>query len=270
MAHLFQVGVGSGGMVVLDLLMRDPRIDRVTLVDPDRYEEHNAVRHLFPPTAAGRLKVDLAAEWISQFRPDITVDLIPAALESAEHRDQIERAVAASDFGICAVDVESAKFAFDALMRQYSKPWTLGEVLSGGIGGWVHLFRPQEACYGCVASHLQREVRTDRSPAPDYSDPQAALPTARIPASKASIGVIASLHAQLTLSLLEGIDPGFSSILLPLARVENVFPEAFKPFRFCITRLPECLICGSAVSTAPAGEDLDVALDSALARLGHE
>ena len=48
MAHLFQVGAGSGGMPVLDMLCRDPRITRVTLIEPDVYKPHNVERHLFP------------------------------------------------------------------------------------------------------------------------------------------------------------------------------------------------------------------------------
>ena len=35
MAHLVQVGAGSGGMPVLDLVCRDPRITRLTLIEPD-------------------------------------------------------------------------------------------------------------------------------------------------------------------------------------------------------------------------------------------
>ena len=175
-----------------------------------------------------------------------------------------------ADFGVCAVDVEPAKFHFDALMRKFAKPWTLGEVLSGGIGGWVHAFTPGEACYGCVASHLQRTIQTERPPAPDYSNPQAAVEEARIPASKASISTIASIHASVTLALLEATDPGFTSMLMPLRKVNGIFSEAYKPFRFRISRLAECLICGMTGHDLPAGEDLDVALDQALARLGHE
>jgi len=145
---------------------------------------------------------------------------------------------------------------------------TLGEVLSGGIGGWVHAFRPGEACYGCVASHLQRNVTTDNTPPPDYADPNAPVQETSIPATKASISVIASLHASLTLSVLAGSVPDFTSLLLPLAKVDGLFAEALRPFRFRITRSPECLICG--VREGPAGEELDVALDQALARLGHE
>ena len=84
-------------------------------------------------------------------------------------------------------------------MRRHGKPWTLGEVLSGGIGGFVHWFVPGGPCYGCVASHLQRSVTVDKAPTPDYSSSGRAGAETTIPASKASIHAIASLHALVTL-----------------------------------------------------------------------
>jgi hypothetical protein len=72
----------------------------------------------------------------------------------------------------------------------------------------------------------------------------------------------------MTLGMLAGSVPEYTSLLLPLAKVDGVFAEALRPFRFRIPRSPECLICAN--HAVPAGEDLDVALDQALARLGHE
>ena len=60
MAHLLQVGAGSGGMPVLDLVCRDARITQVTLIEPDLYKPHNVERHLFPHTAVGEPKAELA------------------------------------------------------------------------------------------------------------------------------------------------------------------------------------------------------------------
>ena len=68
-----------------------------------------------------------------------------------------------------------------------------------------------------------------------------------------------------------GYDPGFTSLLLTLKRVTGVFEEPFRPFRFRIPRAAECLICraeAEPATPAVAAEDLDVALDQALARLG--
>jgi molybdopterin/thiamine biosynthesis adenylyltransferase len=274
-AHLFQVGVGSGGMPVLDMLCRDERIARVTIVEPDVFKPHNVVRHIFPPSAVGKLKADLAQEWLHERRPELQVDVLRADLLDPAYAAAIDAAVQQADIGICAADNESAKYHFDGLMRRWRRPWTLGEVLSGGIGGFVHWFVPDGPCYGCVASHLKRSIAVDKPKTPDYSQPEGALPETVLPASKASIEVIASLHALITLQLLasrapsaEPFDPSFTSMLLPLQRVPDVFAEPFRPFRFRIARSPDCLICWPAAESV-ATEDLDAAVDQALRRLGH-
>ena len=267
--RIFQVGAGSGGIAVLDLVARDPRIHRVTLVEPDVYAPHNVHRHLFPPAAVGRRKAELAAEWLHALRPELEVETLIADITAPAQQAALARGAAECDVGICAADNEAAKFAFDALMRTAGKPWTLGEVLSGGIGGWVHCFTPGGACYGCVASHLQREViEQPATPPPDYRDPHAAQPQAAIPASKASIVAIAALHALITLEMIEGPLPrGFTSLLFSLQAVPGVFETAFRPHRLNIPRSPTCLACGPA-APMPTGDALDAAVDDALARLG--
>jgi molybdopterin/thiamine biosynthesis adenylyltransferase len=274
-AHLVQVGAGSGGMPVLDMVCRDARIHRVTVIEPDVYKPHNVVRHLFGPEEVGQPKGLLAERWLKERRPDLEVVPLLHDLCDPQVQPIIEQAVASADLGICAADNEPAKFHFDALMRRHGKPWTLGEVLSGGIAGFVHCFLPGEACYGCVASFLQRSVQVDNSPPPDYSQPGGAVPEVTIPASRASIGVIASLHALITLNLLgeepdarpaAWVSPGFTSLLLTLKKVPEMFEEAFRPYRFHVPRAADCLICQAGSATV-SGEDLDVALAQALARL---
>lgn len=290
MAHLIQVGAGSGGMPVLDMLCRDSRITRITLIEPDVYKPHNVERHLFPASMVNRRKAELARDWLGERRPDLQVDLLICDLLDPEQQSAIEQAAAEADLGICAADNEATKFHFDGLMRRVGKPWTLGEVLSGGIGGFVHWFVPGGPCYGCVASHLQRSVTVDKPKAPDYSQPGGPVEETTIPASMASIHTIASLHALLTLDLLdtwlteasqsEVRSPksemenrlGFTSLLVTLKKVPEVFDEAYRPFRFRMSRLDGCLICQarSESERMPASsEELDVALDQALARLGN-
>jgi molybdopterin/thiamine biosynthesis adenylyltransferase len=259
-------------MPVLDLLCRDGRLARVTLIEPDVYKAHNVVRHLFPSSAVGESKAVLAERWLKQFRPDLDVHLLQCDLLDPNFQATIDRAAAEADIGVCAADNEPAKFHFDALMRRHAKPWTLGEVLSGGIGGFVHWFVPGGPCYGCVASHLQRAVAVEKPQTPDYTQPGGPVPETTIPASKASIQAIASLHALVTLALLENpaqYAPGFTSLLLTLQRVHDVFDEAFRPYRFRIPRSADCLICQTR-SAPTSSEELDAALDQALARLGDD
>jgi molybdopterin/thiamine biosynthesis adenylyltransferase len=269
-SHILQVGAGSGGMPVLDMLSREPRITRISLIEPDIYKPHNVHRHLFPLSAVGRSKAQLARTWLEERRPALQIDILEADLMGAEHADAIEHLASAADMGICAADNEPAKYHFDALMRRHGKPWTLGEVLSGGTGGFVHWFVAGGPCYGCVASHLKRSVAVDKPKTPDYSQPGAALEEATVPASKAAIEVVASLHALVTLQLLGNLssyDPGFTSMLFTLERVADVFPEPYRPFRFRIPRSPTCLIC-RASDGEPA--DLDQALDQAFERLSED
>jgi molybdopterin/thiamine biosynthesis adenylyltransferase len=267
-------------MVVLDLLARDPGVTRITLVEPDVYKPHNVHRHVFSASAVGQMKADLAAAWVRERRQDIGIEAVIADLTDQARQAEFARYAAECDVGVCAVDNEPAKYAFDTLMRQSGKPWTLGEVLSGGIGGWVHRFTPRGPCYGCVASYLQRTVAEEPTPqAPDYSNPGGAVPETTVPANKASIGVIASLHAVVTLELLAnrecqrpevvGTSGEFTSLLFTLAKVPQVFEEAFRPYRFRIPKSPGCLVCGTVPAPIVEG-DLDVAVGEALGRLAPQ
>jgi molybdopterin/thiamine biosynthesis adenylyltransferase len=267
-AHLIQVGAGSGGMAVLDLVCRDPRITRLTLIEPDVYKPHNVERHFFATADVGQPKLVLAERWLKERRPELELELLDCDLLDPGYAAKIAAAAQAADIGVCAADNEPAKLHFDSLMRRAAKPWTLGEVLSGGIGGFVHWFIPGGPCYGCVASVLQRSVTVDKPAMPDYSQRGGPAPEVTVPASKASITAIAALHALVTLELLthgSGYSPGFTSLLWTLQKVPGIFDEAFRPHRFRIARAPECLFC-RPVAEAPA--DLDAALEQALSRLG--
>jgi hypothetical protein len=201
MIHIFQVGVGSGGMAALDLIASDPRIREITIVEPDVYKPHNVVRHLFPARGVGQKKVQLARQWLLERRGDLTIHCIDGDLCDPNIADSIDAAIARADLGVCAADNEAAKFHFNHLMLRHRKPWTLGEVLAGGIGGFVHCFTPDGPCYGCVASFLKRSVTTAEDRPVDYSQPGGGEHMS-IPASKAAIAVIAGLHAQITLACL--------------------------------------------------------------------
>src|SRR5947209_19513942 len=110
MAHLLQVGAGSGGMPLLDLVCRDPRITGVTLIEPDIYKPHNVERHLFPPSGVGEPKAVLAERWLKERRPELEVRLLVCDLLNPKSAAVIEDEAARADIGVCAADNEAAKY----------------------------------------------------------------------------------------------------------------------------------------------------------------
>src|SRR5436309_8474867 len=110
-------------MLVLDMLARDRRLTRVTLVEPDVYTTHNLQRHLFPLAAVGQPKALLAQRWLQERRPELQVDLLAVDLTDPAKQSEIEAAAATCDVGVCAADNEPAKYHFDALMRKFARPW---------------------------------------------------------------------------------------------------------------------------------------------------
>src|SRR5262249_55265219 len=93
-AHLIQVGAGSGGMPVLDMLCRDPALTQVTLIEPDTYKPHNIVRHLFPGSAVGKSKAALARDWLQSRRPDLAVEVMAADILDPQIQERLDQAVA--------------------------------------------------------------------------------------------------------------------------------------------------------------------------------
>src|SRR4030095_11210981 len=105
--------------------------------------------------------------WLKDRRPDLDVKTLIADICDPQWAKKIDEVAAGCDLGVCAADNEPAKFHWDALMRRHGKPWTLGEVLSGGIGGFVHWFLAGGAGYGCGRRPLQRPRPGDAAtPAP--------------------------------------------------------------------------------------------------------
>ena len=254
MAHLVQVGLGSGGMSVIDMLVRDMRISKLTLIEPDLLKPHNLLRHLLSADNIGKPKLLSAVKWLNDRNSNLEIISIQAFLQDPEKQEQINCAIKGADFGVCAVDNEEAKYHWCSLMRQHGIPWTLGEVLSGGIGGFVHTFVPGGPCYACACTYLKREGPKDsKDSKPDYSNPSGEVEEARIPASYASIQAIASLHALATMDVLDGKIIS-SSFLLPLQKVEGIFSESLKKIVVNITKNESCLFC-SKVSGAIDGID---------------
>jgi hypothetical protein len=256
--HLVVAGAGSGGSLVLEALATDASLASVAVFDHDTLVPENVVRHLGGHSAVGLPKVEVVRRRLNDLRPDLPVSCHVLDITSPAGEAALDEALGEADVALCGVDNEGAKLAFNTLCLKAGVPWTLGEVLAGGVGGLVHVYRPGEsACYGCVASFLGRRI-SEKPPARDYAAAGEAFPAAtRIPASKASIAFIAALHALETARLLTNPRhaPRGEVTIIGLVEEPGLFEGRYAGRGFEVPRDPDCLLCSTAGDTEGAFQD---------------
>ena len=262
-AHLVVAGVGSGGSLALEAMATDPTLGALTLVDHDRLEAPNVQRHVGGIAQVGAFKTDVVRKRLLELRPELAITTHTLDITTVEGEAALREALARADAALCGIDVEPAKLAFNALCLEHGTPWTLGEVLAGGVGGLVHLYRPgSSGCYGCVHAFLGRTIQ-ERPPQADYAALDHGLPAVtRIPASKASVAFIAAMQALETLKLLASPDhaPRGQVTVIGMTREDGVFDQPYAGETFEIPSNPSCLLCAKA-------DDMEGAFHEAYLRL---
>lgn len=258
MAHLFQVGVGSIGMAVLDQLGRDERINRVTLVDCGIYEADHLKTHLFGSSGIGQFKVDLAEEWLRSRRPSLPVDVIRCDVTDPSLLSTLHQIVDSVGLGVCATDDERTRCYFDEIMTRRAVPWTTAEIAEDGAGGWIHAIASEGPCYRCVSAHV-RELPDWMVTVPTYTTPDACTaegldkPAQPGASGHASAQAVASLQALISLELL-GARPSFTSLYLPLVGGTAGHSEMYQASRYRVEVDLKCSACRERAVKSAAGD----------------
>lgn len=150
------VGLGSVGCLVAEAVARIG-IAQVTLIDPDRVEEHNLDRLLYGTTEdVGKLKVDLAAKKIQS---NATAEKIQiTALPISVHEETAYKATLDCDIIFSCVDRPVARDVLNYVAQAHMIP-----VIDGGVAvetdrlkdrlfsaHWrVHIVTPFHQCMRC-------------------------------------------------------------------------------------------------------------------------
>ena len=141
--NLFQkrvciVGCGGLGCLIAELLSR-AGVGRLTLVDPDVFQESNLNRQLFATEHnLGTHKVKAAAERISAVNSSVTVHAIPERF----CEENAVKLLAGHDAVADALDNVPARFLLAKHCRRLSIP-----LVHGAVGGWygqVSTILPQD------------------------------------------------------------------------------------------------------------------------------
>ncbi len=148
--HALIIGLGSFGSQIAVELAKSA-VGRFTLVDFDRLEAHNIVRHACYLKDVGRLKTDAVAELVLGKNPYATVEKLPLDVNTDTAR--IEFAVKESDLVIVATDNNKSRFLMSDFISHYGKTGIYGRANSRAEGGDVFVQRSDGPCYGCLVGN---------------------------------------------------------------------------------------------------------------------
>ncbi len=249
------VGLGSGGSRVAVELGRLGM--KLLLVDRpgERIEEHNIVRHYLGFGSLGKKKLPELNGAILNLNPSTEirceeVDVVEDQAALMKHLGEWR-----PDLIAVCTDNEQSKHALNRAGLALELPQVGAGVYDGGIGGEVYRIRPGDACYGCIAEHLQLERYTPPEKIrPDYNHLEETQQSSAC-ALNLDIEQIASLQTRLILDLLLGPDAGFIGLahdINLLVFSNRVVPGTFSRPLFCeffhIDKKSDCLDCNAPAS----------------------
>lgn len=260
-SRVLVIGLGSGGFPVLQhIAMSGWR--RFALVDPDTLDEKNLVKHPALRADIGRSKVDIAADWLADRVPGCEVETYRQAVEDID-APRLRQLAEDADYVVSATDSNAVRHFVNDLCITTGSPMSLGLVHRGGTGGTVLAYRPgSTGCYAClesVAEGLDGLPSDTDLPITDLEQEMVygrGVKGYAAAGLSADIGLVAALHAQLTVAELLALETKGSSNLPQLEAswlaVRIRFPDAWN-WQVDEIRLPlidGCVSCGQPVARA--------------------
>ena len=246
-------GLGSGGSTVA-LELAKAGVASFLLVDPDRIEETNLIRHECDARYLGWNKAEAVADLIRHRNPDAEIDVLAA--DVFELGPRLEQAVAGADLVAACTDVEPPKHLLNRLCLAAGVPAVYAGVYERGVGGEVIrcAVGPKEACYACVTAVLKESVPTaGEEEERDYGaiDADGALHGA--PGLGLDVRLVALIHAKVCLLTLIAAGSGAAGpvvadvpanvVLFGTAAVPGLFPRPFTSALLNIAPQANCLVC---------------------------
>lgn len=141
------VGLGSfGSQIAIELAKAG--VGHFTLMDFDRVELHNLVRHTATTHDLGRLKTDVIADAVVGKNPYAKVERFPININ--EYPDLLVEQCAKADLVICATDNNKSRFNLSDALCKTSTVGIFGRAITRAEGGDVFCYRPGGPCYCCL------------------------------------------------------------------------------------------------------------------------
>jgi molybdopterin/thiamine biosynthesis adenylyltransferase len=141
------IGAGALGAPVVGELAK-AGCGHIDVIDHDRYDLNNSVRHVLPTRSAARFKATAVTSWAQGLNPFVTIE--PHCFRvGAEQRGVLRGLVEAANV---VVDTTGFHYVTRLLHRESSDAGTSlvsGALSLGGYGGRVLILRDARPCFDC-------------------------------------------------------------------------------------------------------------------------
>jgi len=279
---VFIIGQGSGGSPI-DVELAKLGISKFIILDHDRLEVGNVVRHQAGLSDLGRLKTEVMKDKILDINPYADVVTCSEKI-TADNKQLVKDFISQSDIVINAADGYEAKIIVNQLCVELNKPLIMAGAFRRAYGGQILFVEPNRSpCYQCFLnanSAMTGDIEISnqqQASSVAYSD----RPVAAEPGLANDIAPISQMVVKLALTyLLRGKNTTLKSVnddLIahwylwlnrrePDTNYENLVPMGFGFGEISIMRWlglpmdrdPACPCCGDFVGSIAKKENFEI------------
>jgi molybdopterin/thiamine biosynthesis adenylyltransferase len=168
--HVIQVGLGNIGSFGVPHIARIPNVARVTLIDPDVYEEKNLRSQDIAASDVGKPKVRVQKQRLHRIAPHLQVDALRARIED------VPLGLLRGDTIVTGLDSKLARQFVNERAWIIGVPWIDAGVSGDGLLARVTTYTPgdKQPCIECNWGQAQYDL-LEQEYACDHDDPAAGV-----------------------------------------------------------------------------------------------
>lgn len=156
--RVFVIGLGSFGSTI-SVELAKAAVGEFAIMDFDKLEVHNVVRHACFLKDVGRFKTDAVADLILGKNPHARIDKFQ--LNVIDNPALTEQEIKKADIVIIATDNNDSRFFINSLLIKHQKTGIYGRANTRAEGGDVFVQRPNGPCYGCLIGNAAFDVNAE-------------------------------------------------------------------------------------------------------------
>jgi molybdopterin/thiamine biosynthesis adenylyltransferase len=200
------IGLGSVGSHIAIELAKSG-VMNFFLIDHDRLEVGNVVRHVADLSHVGMFKNRATAQLIKNKNPDAEIQTLEEKVcwENIEH---LRKAVQWADIGVCSTDNRPSRLVTNMLFVEEGKPCLFPGAFRRAYGGQIIFVHPGKSiCYQCFCMLLPDQAQDEEISSPEQAEGLAYTdrPVPIEPGLSTDIGPISLMAVKLVIQeLLKG------------------------------------------------------------------